>query len=282
MIKVIHSGIYSSIQDLGRVGFSKFGVPLSGVMDSYSAGLANQLLNNKLTEAVIEVTFGGCQFRFEKATQISISGADFNPIINGISVAMNSVIAIKKEDVLIFDMRVFGVRTYVAVLGGIQSEEKLKSKSFYKGISAKQVLKKGDLISYKDSHTSSETKFAKIKVDKNNFRSNVIPCTKGPEFDLLSKEQQEKLTSLAFTISNDNNRVGYRLEESLENTVKSILTSGVLPGTVQLTPSGKLIVLMRDCQVTGGYPRVLQVSEKGINRLAQKTTGDTIEFIESS
>jgi allophanate hydrolase subunit 2 len=72
------------------------------------------------------------------------------------------------------------------------------------------------------------------------------------------------------------------LEESLENTVKSILTSGVLPGTVQLTPSGKLIVLMRDCQVTGGYPRVLQVSEKGINRLAQKTTGDTIEFIESS
>lgn len=279
MIKVIQPGIYSVVQDVGRVGFAKFGVPLSGVMDSYSASLANHLLNNKLTEAVVEITFGGCQFYYEKATQISITGADFNPVINGVSVAMNSVINIKENDILTFGNRVFGVRTYVAILGGIQSEEKLKSKSFYKGVSVNFMLKKGDVIPYKHNILRGEMKFSKIKVDDKNFNSNVIYCSKGPEFDLLSNKQKEKLTNFVFAISNDNNRVGYRLEEPLENVLESILTSGVLPGTVQLTPSGKLIILMRDCQVTGGYPRVLQVSETGINRLAQKTTGDKIEFV---
>jgi allophanate hydrolase subunit 2 len=69
------------------------------------------------------------------------------------------------------------------------------------------------------------------------------------------------------------------LNETIPNTLPSILTSAVLPGTVQLTPSGKLIILMRDCQVTGGYPRVLQVSEESINRLSQKITGDKIQFV---
>ena len=94
---------------------------------------------------------------------------------------------------------------------------------------------------------------------------------------MLTLTQKEKLKQ-QFTISVQNNRVGYRLEEPLENNLQSILTSAVLPGTVQLTPSGKLIVLMRDCQVTGGYLRVLQLSEKAINQLSQKTTGDKIKF----
>ena len=86
----------------------------------------------------------------------------------------------------------------------------------------------------------------------------------------MSKTEQELLIETQFTISNDNNRVGYRLKEVFKNQLKPILTSGVLPGTVQLTPSGELIILMRDCQVTGGYPRVLQLTEEAINILAQK------------
>ena len=73
--------------------------------------------------------------------------------------------------------------------------------------------------------------------------------------------------------------MGYKLNEVLENNISSILTSAVLPGTVQLTPSGKLIVLMRDCPVTGGYPRILQISEKGINKLSQKSTGNRFKFV---
>jgi allophanate hydrolase subunit 2 len=72
--------------------------------------------------------------------------------------------------------------------------------------------------------------------------------------------------------------MGYQLKEPIKNRLPQLLTSAVLPGTVQLTPSGKLIVLMRDCQVTGGYPRILQLSRKAINGLAQKSTGDTLQF----
>jgi len=72
--------------------------------------------------------------------------------------------------------------------------------------------------------------------------------------------------------------MAYQLNERIENNLKPIITSLVLPGTVQLTPSGQLIVLMRDCQTTGGYPRVLQLCEKSISILSQKFTGNTIHF----
>ena len=278
MITVLNPGIYSTIQDLGRVGFTHLGVPISGAMDLHSASIANQLLNNEKNAAVIEITFGSCKFRFEKTTQISITGADFNPSIDGELIALNSIINVKEGAVLTFGKKVFGVRTYIAISGGIQSEEKLKSNSFYKGVSTSSLLKKGDLISYCRSNFISEEKFSRIKIDVNHFTSNTINCSEGPEFNLLSKEQQEKLITQLFTISNDNNRVGYQLKESLENNLNSILTSGVLPGTVQLTPSGKLIVLMRDCQVTGGYPRVLQLSDYAISRLGQKVAGDQVRF----
>lgn len=86
------------------------------------------------------------------------------------------------------------------------------------------------------------------------------------------------LTSTEFSISNFNNRMGYQLNEILANDSISMLTSSVLQGTVQLTPSGKLIILMRDCQVTGGYPRILQIKDESLNTLAQKSTGDYIKF----
>ncbi len=96
---------------------------------------------------------------------------------------------------------------------------------------------------------------------------------------MLSAKQKGVFNSTEFAISTNNSRMGYQLNELLENDFSSMLTSAVLPGTVQLTPSGKLIVLMRDCQVTGGYPRVLQLTEKSINSLAQKTTGDSFRFV---
>ena len=278
MITVLSPGIYSTIQDLGRTGFAHIGVPISGAMDSHSASIGNQLLNNEKNAAVLEITFGNCKLRFEKAAQISITGADFNPVINGSHVTMNSIIDVEEGSVLTFGKKVFGVRTYIAISGGIQSEETLKSKSFYKGVSAFSLLKKGDIIPFNNSNFIPKEKFSKIKIDATHFSSNIINCSEGPEFELLSEKQQNAILKTVFTISNNNNRVGYQLEEFVENNLKSILTSGVLPGTVQLTPSGKLIVLMRDCQVTGGYPRVLQLSNDAISKLGQKIAGDEVRF----
>ena len=115
-------------------------------------------------------------------------------------------------------------------------------------------------------------------MSKTHFTTRYLPCFKGPEYAKLTKEQQVQLAK-SFTISEDNNRVGYRLQEPLENKLSPILTAAVLPGTVQLTPSGKCIVLLQDCQVTGGYPRILQLSEIAMARISQKIAGDTIQFV---
>ncbi|WP_299106639.1 biotin-dependent carboxyltransferase family protein [uncultured Tenacibaculum sp.] len=279
MIKVLASGIYSSIQDIGRKGFRKIGVPISGTMDAFSAQLANHLLRNKEDAAVIEVTFGGCKLEFLTDTFVCITGADFFPKLNDTSIQLNTVQKVTKGSILSFGKRNYGVRTYIGVLGGIQTEEFLNSRSYYKGVTPMFVIQKGTMLPIVNVKNHFQPSLAKVKVNESHFTSNDISCFKGPEFDLLSPEQIALLKETLFSISQDNSRMGYRLNEVIPNTFDSMLTSGVLPGTVQLTPSGKLMVLMHDCQVTGGYPRVLQLSENAINILAQKTTGDTFRFV---
>jgi len=278
MITVLHPGIYCTIQDLGRFGFANIGVPISGPMDGHSASIGNQLLNNKKSAAVLEVTFGGCRLQFETDLTICLTGADFNPTIDGKLIGLNSVFKVPKGAVLTFGAKKYGVRTYLCVLGGFDTETVLKSRSYYKGITGHSYLQKGAVLTIGFNEPIEQKSHAKIKVNVQHFSTIKMSVTKGPEFELLSKKQQNALLKTVCTVSNDNNRVGYQLEESLENNLSPILTSAVLPGTVQLTPSGKLIVLMRDCQVTGGYPRVLQLSDAAISILGQKSAGDKVQF----
>jgi allophanate hydrolase subunit 2 len=227
---------------------------------------------------VIEIIFGNCEFQFLCATFICISGGDFSPKINHKSIKLNKKISVSKHDILSFGKINFGARSYFAVLGGMQSEKKLKSRSFYKGITKNFALIKGLEIPIRENITDVLTSNASIKIDDLHFNSPDLICTKGPEFELLNSNLQKRLFENSFSISKDVSRMGYRLNELIENDVPALLTSSVLPGTVQLTPSGTLIILTRDCQVTGGYPRILQLSEKAINILSQKTAGQKIDF----
>ncbi|CAL2089311.1 Allophanate hydrolase [Tenacibaculum sp. 190524A05c] len=278
MIKVISPGISTRIQDTGRFGFAHFGVPTSGAMDLRSYQLANAILNNKLNAAVLEITYGNAKFEFLADHEICISGANFTPQINNQQITLNKRIFVSKGDQLTFGNRIYGLRIYLAVKGGIRSEVKLNSRSMYKGITEESILSKEEIISTSTINQKPENTYTKFKIDEEHFTSSSIECFKGPEFDLLTKEQQEKLRNTTFSISPKNSRMGYMLSEKVENDLPSILSSGVLPGTVQLTPSGELIILMRDCQVTGGYPRILQLTEGAINRLAQKMTGEKVNF----
>ena len=278
MIKVLKAGFYATIQDRGRDGYANIGVPVSGVMDSYSSNLTNSVLDNSLDDAVLEITFGGTELLFLKDTFIAISGADFNTTINNKPVKLNVRIQVFKDDILSFGKINYGIRGYLAIKGGFFTPKILGSRSQYQNITSNSRIHKNDILEIKKASKTLKASNTSIKIDKSHFTSDEIECFKGPEFGVLSSNQKAELFKELFTISQDNNRMGYRLEETLENNFSSILTSAVLPGTVQLTPSGKLIVLMRDCQVTGGYPRILQLSEKSINRIAQKTTNQTIKF----
>lgn len=278
MVKVISAGFYTSIQDFGRLGFTQYGVSKSGVMDEKAAHWGNYLLQNDSNCALMEITFGACTLEFLANTCICITGADFSVTINGELVSMYKPFAIKKNSILTFGKKKLGVRTYIAIKGGFKTPIILGSRSFFKGITQTISIKKGDLIPYESFNGLNVETNSRIKIDTNYQSDKTIFCTPGPEFYLISDTQKNMLTSTEFSISNFNNRMGYQLNEILANDFTSMLTSSVLQGTVQLTPSGKLIILMRDCQVTGGYPRILQIKDESLNTLAQKSTGDFFKF----
>jgi biotin-dependent carboxylase-like uncharacterized protein len=279
MIRVISAGMHSSIQDLGRFGFRNQGVPNSGSMDSISAKLANSILNNKLNSALLEITIIGPKLIFDTDTYIAITGANISPKLNNVAILNCKVIKVKKGDILSFGKLLYGTRGYIAVYGGIQSEVKLNSRCQYTNITRESRLSKNDEIEI--NRLPNEIKLnhkGKIKSKFKYFEKNEISVFPGPEFELLSKNKQYKLLNTEFTISNNSNRMGYRMEEVISKHSISMITSPVMPGTVQLLPSGQIVVLMKDAQTTGGYPRIFQLNELAICTMAQKKVGDTFKL----
>ena len=278
MIKVVSPGFYTTIQDFGRFGFQDFGVPFSGVMDRQSYQLANALIGNRLDVAALEITMTGPELLFKCDTKICITGAEMHATLNGNPIKNNKRVEVSNGGVLKFGKLSEGFRCYLGVQGGFQTEKIMDSRSMYANITQQIVIKKGQELAINQSNNMFSEHHAGLKVNMDYLKTHELFVFKGPEFNQLSDANKDVLLKQSFTISKDNNRMAYQLVETLENDLKPILTSLVLPGTVQLTPSGKLIVLMRDCQTTGGYPRVLQLHESAINVLSQKYSGQKITF----
>ena len=220
----------------------------------------------------------GPKIEFLVSTSICISGAFMSPTLNTNPIENNSLVVVSKGDILSFGKLILGFRSYLAVSGGIQTEAVMASRSMYHGITAQDRIKKGDELPIFEHNISNKKKFSNVKIDVDYLKWSVMEVYQGPEFFQLSEVQKERLFSGSFTISKENNRMAYQLNEVLKNDLNPIIKSSVLPGTVQLTPSGKLIILMRDCQTTGGYPRVLQLSEQAVGILSQKFTGNSVCF----
>jgi biotin-dependent carboxylase-like uncharacterized protein len=274
MIKVIKPGFFSSIQDLGRPQYRRYGVPISGAMDIKAYRRANLLLNNVENEAAIEMTLVGASLHFMKPALVAITGANMSPKLNGNSIPMYTTIVVPKNAKLTFDSCREGSRTYVGVKGGIQVDTVLGSRSYLPGLTSSYLLKNNQELPI-ISNTDTNTQFARLSPP---VSQEEILVYKGPEFHLLSNRQQRQLINTNFTIG-ENNRMAYFLKEPLLNKLTDVITSAVLPGTVQLTPSGKLIVLMSDAQTTGGYPRILQVTAKSMSMLGQKRVNNKVKFV---
>ncbi|WP_053977642.1 5-oxoprolinase subunit C family protein [Mangrovimonas xylaniphaga] len=279
MIRVLKAGLYTSVQDLGRFGHGSFGVPVSGVMDVQSAKFANALLGNPEHVAVLEITMVGPELEFTEVTSICMVGAEMSPAINGKPIKNNMAINVFQGDRLTFGRLQKGMRCYLAVLGGVQTESVLGSRSMYWPVTLQSKVLKGDELKLMEMKKHILERHAVVRFGDSYVVSETLEVFEGPEFNELSKEQQFILFSKSFTISNHNSRMAYQLNETLQNSLNAIITAPVLPGTVQLTPSGQLIVLMRDCQTTGGYPRVLQLTDASINLLAQKGVGQKLRFV---
>lgn len=277
MVEVIKAGFYTTLQDLGRFGFRDKGVPVSGAMDSFSARWANDLLGNNPMDAVLEITMSGPELLFREHTEILLAGAPIDVFLDKKPLTMHHVFEVFPEQKIQFGHVQRGYRTYLAIKGGWQTAEILGSKSFYKPVTAQSRLAKGDMLNYLPFDKTFELN-ANLKLKNDFLFDKTLEVFSGPEFELLTEDDRNRLAEFTFHIDSLNNRMAYQLQEKLSKNTHNITTSATLPGTVQLTPSGKLIILMRDAQTTGGYPRILQLSERAICVLAQKKTDDAIRF----
>ena len=277
MIRVLDSGFFTSIQDAGRKRFQQFGVPQSGVMDNYASSMANAIVGNTSECAVLELTMVGPKLMFECATAITVTGANMSPKINGVLISNFVLINVCRGDVLSFAASTIGFRSYLAVSGGFKTEIVMGSRSMYKNVTSNHCVNLGDILKI-NATKRPIVSHAYIKYDNTYINESEILMTRGPEFDFLNSAQLSVLFQKEFTISEKNNRMAYQIKELVVNQFKEIITSFVLPGTIQLTPSGQLIILMRDAQVTGGYPRVFQLTEPSINVISQKMTNHKIRF----
>ncbi len=276
MIKLLKSGFFTTIQDGGRFGYLNKGVPVSGFMDSFSATKINLLLGNEADTAVMEITMTGPTIEFDAPTFICLGGAEISATLNNSPIQHFKVHKIEKGDILSYGKLKNGFRNFLAIKGGFKTTPVLGSRSQYFPVTDKNFLKDGSEIPY-DAVTDLDLKISEIRVDS-FLEESSLEVSMGPEFKLLNDKQLETIFIKNFKVSKENNRMAYQLAETIEGHKVSMLTSATLPGTVQLTPSGRLIILMKDGQTTGGYPRILQLSDKAISILAQKKLGDTVSF----
>ncbi len=277
-IHFLQPGLLTSVQDFGRFDLTQLGVPYAGVMDRLSMTQANHLLQNKKTASVLEMAGVGPKMVFEMPTRIVFTGAPADIYHNRRPVKLGQVITIEEEDVLYVRKFRKGQWLYMGIEGGFETEVVAGSQSWYQGITNQQKVEKGDSLCYlyEDKYHPPLGSHPKIKSDW--FHQSTIRVFPGPEWQELPKLIQNRISNKTFSISELVNRMAYQLEEIIVNEVEPIYTAPVFPGTIQLTPSGKLIVLMRDGQLTGGYPRILQVNGDDLNIFSQKKPGEKIKF----
>ena len=276
---VIRPGMFSTIQDGGRIGFQSFGVPLSGAMDHKAYCIANGLLGNSKNAAVIECTMGGLAIQFKKDTTIAITGAG-TAYVNHREIEQYMPVPVHTNDLLEIKYDRDGIRTYIAVSGGFYAPVVMNSRSAYTNAGIGTALRKDDALKFEDSHPASAKKHFPGFSSPEYHDHSMIRIFTGPECNRMYPESLKQLYQRPFKLTNQCDRMGYRLSgEPLQLcNKKEMLSTAVTKGAIQLTNRGQLIILMSDCQTTGGYPRVAQVAAADLQLLAQMKPGDTIQF----
>jgi antagonist of KipI len=293
-ITIVKPGLLDTIQDLGRYGFSNLGINPGGVMDRYAAQAANLLVGNEAPEALLEIHFPGAQILFEHNALISITGADFCPMLNDEQLPLWQPVVVRKNTVLHFPRLQYGARCYLAVHGGFCVKQWLNSSSTNLKAGAGgfegRKLEKGDELHFRENSMyvsgllkeGKDYQILRWQVATRNIyeHPNEIFFIKGQEWEQLTQQSQQDLAQNNFIIHPFSDRMGYQLKGiPLQRTSREeLLSAGVSFGTIQLLPSGQMIVLMADHQTTGGYPRLGHVISAHLPKLAQLRPSDCIQF----
>lgn len=285
MISVVKPGLFTTVQDGGRPGLRAFGMPVAGAIDRFAHAAANLLAGNEPAAATVELTLVGGTFRFERDLLAALAGADMQARLDGERLSPWSSFRAPAGSTLSLGPAATGVRSYLAVRGGIDVPTVLGSRSTYVrarvGGHQGRRLEAGDTLLVGRSRGRPPAPRAlpggAVPACGGDVRLRALP---GPQDDRFHPEGIETFYGAAFKVSPHNDRMGYRLEgpplRHLDGA--DIVTDPLLPGAVQVPGSGLPIVLMVDCQTAGGYAKIATVIGPDLRKLAQARAGDQVRF----
>lgn len=283
-IKITAPGGYTTVQDLGRYGFARFGVPVSGALDRFSARLANLLVGNTESCALLELTVMGPSMEIRADVDIAVTGAVMPVTLNRQPVPRWASVRARAGDILSIGMVTAGCRGYLAFGGGIDVPEAMGSFSTYVGGGLGgfqgRPLKTDDVLAIKPAallDSPREVPAANIPDYPSQATVRVVPGPQGDSFDMADSP----LFKAPYMVTAKADRMGYRLQgEAItirEDRPKSIVSEPAAPGSIQIPPDRQPIILLAE-QTVGGYAKIATVISTDLPRVAQTTPGDSIAF----
>lgn len=284
-IMVVKPGWFSTVQDGGRYGYQQYGVSVSGAMDRRSFILANRLVGNRDHDAALELTLKGPEFLFEHDSVVAVTGADLMPYVDGRDIPLWTSLLVKAGGRLTFGTRRRGARCYLAIAGGVDVPMVLGSRSTHiasqTGGVKGRVLAQGDvLVGGMPTLHQRATIGRHLPEPLRPIYSTdaMLRIISGPQRASFSEQAFETLTTNAYRISSQSDRMGYRLEGpriAHENRAQWI-SDGTAMGALQVPADEQPILLMADRQTTGGYPKIAVVVSVDLHLAAQLLPGDTL------
>lgn len=281
-------GLFTTVQDLGRYGFQRFGVPISGAMDNFAFLIANLLVGNQPNDACLEITLQGPELEFLNNCSIAITGANLSPMLDGKKILCWRSQSVQKGDVISFGKLQGGCRAYLAFSGGINVPVVMNSRSTFVrgelGGLEGRPLKTGDAV---NGFETKKTKTAFMLPDDlvpSYPNKIVVDVVLGPQIEYFTDEGVKNFLANEFIVTPEFDRMGYRLDGlDIERAISSDMVSDALPpGSVQVPLAGKPVVIMRDAQTTGGYPKIGVIATQDISIFGQAKPNDRVRFSEIS
>ena len=282
-LEVLDPGPLTTVQDRGRAGWAHLGVPLAGALDGAAADLANRLVGNPPDAAVLETTIGGLTVRASGALTVAVTGAPCEVRVEGRAVSFGEPVSVRAGDTVRVGPARHGVRSYLAVAGGLQVAPVLGSRSTdMLALVGPERLVAGDLLPVGPAAGRPAPVEAHAPAVRRPLSPAVLRVRTGPRRDWFAGDAVQTLTGSTYTVLPDSNRIALRLDgPSLRRSRHEELASeGLVLGAVQVPPSGRPLVFLRDHPTTGGYPVVAVVDAADLDVCAQLRPGEQVSFRE--
>jgi len=286
-IEVLSPGLQTTIQDLGRFGFGRYGVPPSGALDSFALRIGNRLVDNPEDQACLETTLMGLRLKALNDVCLAVSGANLQPQVNKRPLEMWRAYVLKKGHILSFAGPESGCRAYVAFGGKLKVMPLLGSLSTnlpagFGGVEGR-ALQKGDVLQIESPQLKLATAGRKIRTQwiPDYPGTWTLRIIWGPQDADFTDAAKRTFTNSRYTVASQSDRTGIRLNgaviERKNNTAESIISEGLIAGSIQIPGDGKPIIILGET-VTGGYRKIATVISADLPLLGQIKPGDGVHF----